>query len=93
MGDQHVQGAVSTAKGAVNKGVEKLTRDRKQEMKGKAQKVQGKAQGKLGDVQRRSRWRPVLVSTVGAVIVLAVAGLLTGSLRIARKSGLTAFAP
>jgi uncharacterized protein YjbJ (UPF0337 family) len=49
--DQHVKGAVSTAKGTVNEGVGGLTGDTKLEAKGKVQKVQGKVQGKLGDVQ------------------------------------------
>lgn len=85
MADQHVKGAASTVKGTVNKGVGKLTGDRKQATKGKAQKVQGKAQRKLGDVQGRDRWQPIVISAVGAVIVLAAAGLLTGSLRMGRN--------
>ena len=51
MTDQHVKGAVSTAKGSVKEGVGGLTGDTKLEAKGKVQKVQGKAQDGLGDVQ------------------------------------------
>jgi uncharacterized protein YjbJ (UPF0337 family) len=51
MADQHVEGAVNTAKGTANEGVGKLTGDKKLETKGKVQKVQGKAQDGLGDVQ------------------------------------------
>ena len=51
MSDQHVEGAVSTAKGLVNESAGKLSGDTKLEAKGKAQQVQGKVQGKLGDVQ------------------------------------------
>ena len=51
MTDQHVKGAISSAKGTVKEGVGKLTGDRKLETKGKVQKVQGKAQDGLGDVQ------------------------------------------
>jgi uncharacterized protein YjbJ (UPF0337 family) len=51
MTDQHVKGAVSTAKGTMNEGVGKLTGDRKLETKGKVQKVEGKVQVGLGDVQ------------------------------------------
>ncbi len=51
MTDQHVKGAVSTAKGTMNEGVGKLTGDRKLETKGKVQKVEGKVQDGLGDVQ------------------------------------------
>jgi uncharacterized protein YjbJ (UPF0337 family) len=87
MTDQGAKGAVNTGKGTVNEGVGKLTGDQSQEAKGKVQKLEGKARSGLGDVQGRGRWRPVLVSAVGAVIVLAVAGLLTGSLRIARNPG------
>ena len=51
MANQHVKGAVSTAKGAVKEVAGKLTGDRKLEAKGKAQQVQGEAQGVLGDVE------------------------------------------
>jgi uncharacterized protein YjbJ (UPF0337 family) len=51
MADQHVKGAVSTAKGSVKEVAGKLTGDKKLEAKGKVQKVQGKAQGGLGDVE------------------------------------------
>jgi uncharacterized protein YjbJ (UPF0337 family) len=51
MTDQHVKGAVSTAKGTVNEGVGELSGDRKLETKGKVQQVQGKAQDRLGDVE------------------------------------------
>jgi uncharacterized protein YjbJ (UPF0337 family) len=51
MTDQHVKGAISSAKGTVKEGVGKLTGDRTLETKGKVQKVQGKAQDGLGDVQ------------------------------------------
>jgi uncharacterized protein YjbJ (UPF0337 family) len=55
MTDQHVKGAVTTAKGTVNEGVGDLTGDRKLEAKGKVQKVQGKVQDGLGDVQDAAR--------------------------------------
>jgi len=87
MTDQHVKGAVSTAKGTVNEGVGGLTGDTKLEAKGKAHQVQGKAQDKLGDVQGRGRWQPIVISAAGAVLVLAVAGLLAGSLRMNRNQG------
>jgi len=51
MTDQHVKGAISSAKGTVNEGVGKLTGDKKLETKGKVQKVQGKAQEGVADVQ------------------------------------------
>ena len=51
MTDQHVKGAVSTAKGSVKEGVGKLTGDKKLETKGKVQQVQGKTQNGLGDVE------------------------------------------
>jgi uncharacterized protein YjbJ (UPF0337 family) len=51
MTDQHVKGAVSTAKGSVKEGVGKLTGDKKLETKGKAQQVQGKTQNGLGGVR------------------------------------------
>lgn len=51
MTDQHVKGAISSAKGTVKEGVGKLTGDKKLETKGKVQQVQGKAQNGLGDVQ------------------------------------------
>jgi uncharacterized protein YjbJ (UPF0337 family) len=51
MSDQHVNGAVSSAKGIVKEGGGKLTGDRRLETKGKVQQVQGKAQSGLGDVE------------------------------------------
>lgn len=51
MTDQHVKGAISTAKGTVRESVGKLTGDKKLETEGKLQKVQGKAQAGLGDVE------------------------------------------
>ena len=87
MSDQHVKGAVSIAKGTVEEVLGKATGDTKLEVKGKAHQVQGKAQDKLGDVQGRGRWHPVVISAAGAVLVLAVAGLLAGSLRMNRNQG------
>lgn len=51
MTDQHVKGAINSAKGTVKEGAGKLIGDRKLETKGKIQKVQGKAEDRLGDVQ------------------------------------------
>ena len=51
MSDQHLKGAVSTAKGTVKEIAGKVTGDRKLEAKGKVQQVQGKVQGKVGDAQ------------------------------------------
>jgi uncharacterized protein YjbJ (UPF0337 family) len=87
MTDQHVKGAVSTAKGSAKEGVGSLTGGHKLEAKGKVQKVQGKVQGGLGDVQGRGRLQPIVVSAVGAVIVVVAAGLLTGMLRMSRGPG------
>lgn len=85
MADQHAEGVVSTVKGSVNEAVGKLTGDRTQEAKGKVQKVQGKAQDSLGDVQGRGRWQPIMVSVMGAAIVVVVVRLLTGWLRTERS--------
>ncbi len=49
MADQHVKGAVSTAKGSVKEVAGKVAGNRELEAKGKVQKVQGKARGVLGD--------------------------------------------
>jgi uncharacterized protein YjbJ (UPF0337 family) len=87
MTDQHVKGAVSTARGTVEDGVGKLTGNRKLQAKGKVQKVRGKVQGGLGDAQGRGRLQPIVVWAVGAVIVVVVAGLLTGMLRMSRGPG------
>ena len=87
MGDQHAKGAVSRLKGTAKGGVGTLTGDRKLQAKGKAQKVQGKAQGRLADVQGRGRLQPILLSATGAVIVVVVAGLLTGLVRMGRGPG------
>ena len=87
MTDQHVKGAASTVKGTVNEGVGKLTGDKTLETEGKVQKVQGKAQDVLGDVEGRGGLPPIVVLAVGAVIVVIVAGVLTGLLRMGRGPG------
>ena len=51
MTDQHVKGAVSTARGVVEESAGKLAGDKGLEAKGKAHQVQGKAQNILGDVK------------------------------------------
>ena len=51
MADQHVKGAVSTAKGTVEEALGKATGDRKLEANGKAQKIKGRALGVLADVE------------------------------------------
>jgi uncharacterized protein YjbJ (UPF0337 family) len=87
MTDQHVKGAVSTVKGTAKEVAGKVTGDKTLETKGKVQKVQGKAQDVLGDVEGRGRLPPIVVLAVGAVIVVIVAGVLAGLLRMGRGPG------
>ena len=84
MADSHVMGAGNTVKGTVNEGVGKLTGDMQLETKGTLQKVLGKVQDGLGDVQDRGRSQPIVIWAVGAAIVVVVAVLLTGLVRMGR---------
>ncbi len=87
MTDQHVKGAVSSAKGTLNEDVGKLAGDTVLETKGKVQEVLGKTQDRVGDLQGRGRMQPIVMSVIGAVLVILVAGLLTGLVRMSPGRG------
>ena len=55
MTDEHVKGAVSTAKGDIKEGVGKLADDPGLEAEGKVEHVKGTVQKGLGNVQEAAR--------------------------------------